>query len=420
MKVQTNPTEYAELVNRVPVTFRPFLNEQISRMDRLFAFERNSIECFIASLQALSPSEFERLFKPVRDVEKKMGVERWRFSKEGETLENTSLLAHSPYYREWRNAVQGVFDALEERTRKQSGLLESRQAHSLIVIVFPRSLPMKPATVWEGWDVRGRQLNLAASELSGMTCSEALLGEGASSLLCSAASRPDRAADDFWVLDAGSALGKVLPKRSTATGDGESALYFSYSELKPLREVFRDRLNGVRKDLADADNVIASLRQTDMTAMCPPALKSQLAAREFLKDLFLGGNGAVVFGNAFVQWAANEGLRRARPKVLIARFDVRNKPKPFTGIAILEDQEHTSPLPDVEDPEGSAIDARILARYIWMAASRYEEYESALCLCIADAVPAVYAIAPAGHPLLEQTEPMTMKRVREILGEWIS
>jgi hypothetical protein len=106
--------------------------------------------------------------------------------------------------------------------------------------------------------------------------------------------------------------------------------------------------------------------------------------------------------------------------MLVACFGMRNKPKPFTSIAILEDQEHTSPLPDTADPDGSAVDAQILARYLWLAASRFDEYKDALCLCVTDALPAIYAIAPAGHILFRESQPMTVERVRQIVREWVS
>jgi len=45
----------------------------------------------------------------------------------------------------------------------------------------------------------------------------------------------------------------------------------------------------------------------------------------------------------------------------VARFGMRSKPKPFTSIAIFENQQRVSSLPDVVDPANSAIDAVILA-----------------------------------------------------------
>ena len=92
MQTLKDGTQYSKLVERLPVTFRPFINEKLAGMDRLFEFERKSFETFLSFLENLTPGEFELLFKPVRTVEKKMEVERWTFSLQGETLENTSLL----------------------------------------------------------------------------------------------------------------------------------------------------------------------------------------------------------------------------------------------------------------------------------------------------------------------------------------
>jgi hypothetical protein len=349
-----------------------------------------------------------------------MGVERWVFSSKGETLENTSLLAHSPYYQEWRQAVQGVFDEVSSHTESLAAQSGDRGRHRLILIVLPRSLPVNRETVWSEWSGEGGQLKLAALDSSTESCSEILLGGGVAGLLSTVASATGHSAEDVWILDAGSALSKALPAHGNQEGSIPSSTHLSYTELLTFREAFRDRLNWIQKDLADADKVIATLRQADVTPWCPEELKGQIATREFVKDLFLSGNGSVVFGNAFVQWAANEAFRRARPSILVACFGMRNMPKPFTSIAILEDQEHTSPLPDTADPDGSAVDAQILARYVWLAASRFDEYKNALCLCVADALPAIYAVAPAGRNLFSESQPVTVERIGQIVREWMS
>lgn len=420
MQASTNLSEHLRLVARLPITFRPFINERLTNMAGLFAFERKSTETFLLYLEKLSPDEFELLFKPVRDLERKMGVERWTFSSQGETLENTSLLAHSPYYEEWRRAVQGVFDEVSKHTHLSGDEVGDKGKHRLILIVLPRSLPVRLETIWKEWPGQGQQLTLTPIDSPTASCSEILLGGDTASLLSSAANTAGHTAEDMWILDAGSTLSKALPINGTSEEGIQSSTYLSYSELVVFRETFRDRMNWIQKNLADADKVIGALRQMDVTPWCPEALKSQIATREFVRDLFLSGNGSVVFGNAFVQWAANEAFRRARPRILVACFGMRNKPKPFTSLAILENQEHTSPTPDTPDPDGSAVDAQILASYIWLAASRYEEYRDALCLCIADALPAIYAIAPAEHNLFSESKPMTVEKVRQIIKEWIS
>jgi hypothetical protein len=81
---------------------------------------------------------------------------------------------------------------------------------------------------------------------------------------------------------------------------------------------------------------------------------------------------------------------------MVARFGMRSKPKPFTSIAIFENQQRVSSLPDVDDPENSAVDAAILAHYTWLAACRYPEGEQAICLCVSEFLNSAYLVAPAG------------------------
>jgi hypothetical protein len=137
----------------------------------------------------------------------------------------------------------------------------------------------------------------------------------------------------------------------------------------------------------------------DAWGLWPAEIVNQPSLRKFVIDLFLSGNGAVIFSNAFVEWAAAEALRRARPRTIIARFGMRSKPKPFTSIAVFENQHKISSVPDVDDPENSAIDAVILARYVWLNACRYPEQDQTLCVCVAEHGDSAYVIPPAGKSL---------------------
>jgi hypothetical protein len=73
---------------------------------------------------------------------------------------------------------------------------------------------------------------------------------------------------------------------------------------------------------------------------------------------------------------------------------MRALPKPFTGIAIFENQQRISALPDVDDPHGSAVDASILARYILLAAERYPESGQTEFVCIAESAKRAYVVVP--------------------------
>jgi hypothetical protein len=177
-------------------------------------------------------------------------------------------------------------------------------------------------------------------------------------------------------------------------------------------------MNTMRKDLTDADAVYDRLRKVDVRPWCPPEAQNP-AVREYLRTLYLSGNGAVIFGNSFVQWGAAEALRRARPRFLAARFGVRPKPKPFTGVAVFDNPDQVNPLPPVDDLPGSAIDAQILAPYIWLAAIRYNEYQrNTACVCIAESLSQTYLVAPPEFPL--KASHLTIDELSRALHEWIA
>lgn len=142
---------------------------------------------------------------------------------------------------------------------------------------------------------------------------------------------------------------------------------------------------------------------------------------EFVRAVFLSGNGALIFPNSFVEWAASEAFRRARPSLLAARFGVRSKPKPFTAVAVFEDPDEVNPLPPVDDLEGSTLDAEVLAPYIWLAAARFEEYRSStVCLCLAEKVNQAWLVAAEDFPLAAEAQPVSSDRLRDALLAWIA
>jgi hypothetical protein len=180
-------------------------------------------------------------------------------------------------------------------------------------------------------------------------------------------------------------------------------------------------MNTMGKDLSDADAVYDYLRKVEVTHWCPAEVAEEPAIREFLRSLYLSGNGALLFGNSFVEWASSEALRRARPSFLVAQFGIRNKPKPFTGVVMFENPEKLNPLPPVPDFPGSAIDAEMLALYVWLAANRYAEYQrSTACVCLAESLAEAYVVAPQEFPLGRETAPLTLDRFADGLRAWIA
>jgi hypothetical protein len=414
------------VLKRLPLTFLPFVNQQLRQWEYLFPNERRSVERLLLYVAQLNATQSTAFFRDVVELEDKMGVRHWQFSTTEQTIQNSSELARSPYFQEWRRAVQAVFDAADHATQQNTTTQEA-SVHRVVLLEIPRVLPLKEESLWRRWQGIGKPVTLALDSAQKSDPLESLLlgspTQASSSppgLLHAARTRSVAAHADIWVVDAGRELSDSLAARQNSFTAPSATIVLSYGRLDAYRQNFSHEMNTMRKDLADADAVFDRLRKVDVSAWCPPEVAEDPAVREFVRSLYLSGNGAVIFGNSFVEWAASEAFRRARPSFLAARFGVRSRPKPFTGVAVFDNPDQVNPLPAVDDFEGSAIDAQMLALYVWLAASRYEEYQrSTVCVCIAASLSQAYVVAPPEFTLWHDAGPVTLDRLGKALGAWM-
>jgi hypothetical protein len=385
----SKPAGYGGLVERLPLTMRPSLNRQLSEWDALFPFEQKRAADFLNAVRSFPPAAFDSLTRPLRELEAKMGIDSSNFAADAETMGNTSLLARSQNFADWRMAVQQIFEAIEAHAGSAAPAETKRTR--LILLVLPATLPFSAEALWQEWGPRGKAIAVAnSSKLVELALRG---GPGRPSIASLLARQGDSGKSSLWLLDADAKLNGL----NGATAQQGCTL--SYAALRSFRDSFLAELNTIPKNIDVSDQIIARMRQRDWNSAWGDRLAGQPRLRKFVMDVFLSGNGSLIFSNAFVEWSASEALRRARPRVLVANFGVRSEPKPFTGIAIFENQQTISSLPDVADPENSAVDAMILARYIWLSAQRYPEQEQTICVCVAESRNQVWVAPLMGSAL---------------------
>jgi hypothetical protein len=142
---------------------------------------------------------------------------------------------------------------------------------------------------------------------------------------------------------------------------------------------------------------------------------------EFARAILLSGNGTLLINNTFVEWAAVQGIRRARPGVTLISYGIRNKVKPFSSLLIYADQDKTTPIQTQADMLGSYVDLEIFHQYIWQEFMKYAEYRgNTAFLFVADGTDEMLAIAPADFPLLSATTPQSLDRVFGALKDWLA
>ena len=146
-------------LQRLPLTFLPFVNQQLAQWDYLFPSERQSVERLLTYVATLSPEQCAALFAGVVGLEDKMGVRKWRFSTNEQTIQNSSQLAGSPYFEEWRRAVQEVYDKADAFAASSGGNA-SKPIHRLVLLDIPSPIPVDRATAWRRWQGVGKPLKL--------------------------------------------------------------------------------------------------------------------------------------------------------------------------------------------------------------------------------------------------------------------
>ena len=343
----------AELIRRLPATFGPALNDQFRQWALLFPAEQRQLRSQVDWLSRLPRDQFDPLFAPLLDIERRMALPPMDSGAAGMSVRSVGILARSPLYPQWRAEVAKVFGRIDDATAQAAGL---QSLPRLLVCVLPPGSPPKEEPLWPDLSKDGSWLVL-----------DRPFGETLPAFAATIAKRVCPAALDqverTWVFESDTRLSGV---------SGASVL--SWDALAPLRREFMRRLNAVHRDLRSVDQTNEDLKRADISRLLAPALAANPRVREFVRTLFLSGNGSLLFGSSFVEWGASEALRRVQPQVLIASFGVRKKLKPFSSVVLFEDQSRSNPTPDEDDPAGSLVDAAMLSQYVYLGAQRVACY----------------------------------------------
>ena len=391
-----------ELLKRLPRTFVPALNEQLDKWDLLFPVEQRTIRNQLDYLAGLSAGDFDGLFRPVKDVEARMQLPAWGASSGRISISETSLLVRSPFYPQWRAEVEKVFAQIDDGIEARKSRKPRR---SVVACLLPAGLPLPAGIPWPRLAQAGRTVTLRAA-----------FSDGAEQFLLALARHTDSAADPVertWVFETGGALSRIL----ASGADGLTLL--SFEALGPARKAFLQRLNVIKKDLRSADQAFDDLRRLDLASLMGKGVGHDLRLSSFIRDLLLSGNGALLFGNAFVEWGASEAIRRAQPQLTICSFGIRRRLKPFSSVAVFEDQGRANPAPEQDDAPSSLIDAQILAEYVYLTTARLPSYaEQTLGVFAVQDSNAVQVLGPlpsTGWP----SGPPTLAELGAVIVRWM-
>jgi len=398
--------QHRELLARLPVTLRAFIGLEAEKWPTFFAPEKAYLT---ALLESLASPAAAAVLAGVTRVETEAGCGDIKESDPHRLQDATqSRLRRQGLLPRWRKEIDELFQALQPGIDQR--LHPEGAPRRVVVILYGQGIAVQRDKLWARLRPLGRRVPL---RLDGATASEPFLRELLGSRASGIASF-GLDAGDAWIVEAGQALHALCEEGKTrATG-------LSYDRLRTYRETLaRSLYKRVLEGVSGPQELAAYVRALDVAPPEGALLSSDGVLRAFVRDVLLGGNGSLLVSNTFVEWSAVQALKRAQPRLLVARFGVRDKMKPFSSLLLFSTPRPTDEVPILEDPLGSFVDVEQLSYYVWLNAEKSAAYRGkTLYLLLAEGVDEMLAIGP--HPPAAGDPPAaTLAEVAATMAGWL-
>lgn len=390
---------HGETLARLPATIQAFILVELQKWVMLFAPEQGYQRALLAHLSALPATDLQQAVAGIARVEAESGCDRIprgdpaRFQDEAQ-----ALLRKQKLLQAWRREVDAFFQPINPALAPV--LYPADAPRRLVVQLYGSGITVDRNKLWSRFKGTGVRVPLqldGASAPAGFLA--ALFGarpgtQGEPPLLASLRASGQFTPLDTWMVESHRALHDICRGGSSPGASNTSVTGLSYDLLREYREELMTALYG--KVLAGVENpqAFAAYARSLKVAPSPAALLySADILQAFVRDTFLTGNGTLFVNNTFVEWAAVQALRRAQPRMLVTRFGVRHKFRPFSSMLLFSQPRGSDQTPLVEDPAGSFVDVEQLSYYVWLNAEKGAAYRNrTLYLFLAEGVDELLAI----------------------------
>ena len=402
------------LLDRLPITFTAYFYDQMQGWNLLFPAEKNYFERLFSLLDRSPAPEVQMLFAPIRQVEKKMGVNEKTWPPRQFSLDQVDFLNRSPHFAEWRKAVSELFQKIDPVLDAE---ITGNSGPRLVVVISPAELPVGPDRMWLKLEGQGKRIKVETPDDISNYLPLLLTGQPrfrrSASLADLWAEGKPASPYNVWSIETGEQLADLSRARS--------AVRLSYDGLRE----YRTRLMSEVQRIVDSEQIKGpkqlAARLKDLKPQAGEGeLSEDSALAEFVRATLLSGNGTLLLNNTFVEWATVQAVRRARPSLLFTSFGIRNKVKPFSSLLIYTDQDAATPIPTQGDMLGSYVDLEVFYPYIWQEFAKYPEYRGNTgFLFVAEGMDELLAIGPPDFPVSKATGELPLTKLFAITKEWM-
>jgi hypothetical protein len=422
------------VLERLPVTVHAFILVELQKWATLFGAERRYQRALLEHLTRVPSPELQRATAGISRVEKEAGCDRIaranpaRFQEEAQALLRTRGLLPV-----WRKEVDGFFQIVDPALEAQ--LYPPGAPGRLVVQIYGGGIAVQPDRLWSRFKGKGVRIPLS---LEGTRGSDAFLralfgGGDAGAMALFAASREpaDPAPPDSWLIESHDALHKLYdegsarrsllrPAPGTAAWSGGALTALSYERLRAYRdELTRALYTKIQSGVESPQAFAAYARSLKIAPEAGALLHSDEVVQAFVRDVLITGNGTLFVNNTFVEWAAVQALRRAQPRMLVTRFGIRDKLKPFSSLLLFSQPRSSDQIPLIEDPVGSFIDVEQLSYYVWLNAEKSAAYRrKTLHLFLAEGFDQMLAIR-SDATVASPVGPASLSDVCATMAAWL-
>jgi len=412
--------EHHALLEALPATFHASILIELEKWDALFEAERAYQRAQLQHLASLPEPERRRLFDGLARVEADAGCDRIktpqpaRFQDEAQAaLRAKRLIAR------WRQEVAAVFDAVQPAV--DARLYPADAPRRVVLQSYASGIGVQVPQLWSRFKNTGVRVPLSIDGVRGPDAFvRGLFGGGTSTLFGAVRARDGATTLDAWAVESGASL-HTHGTPGGAGGTDRTHTILSYERLRGYRDNLTRALYQKIQAGVESPQAFAAYARGLRIVPAPDALADDSDAMVgFVRDTFLTGNGTLFVNNTFVEWASVQALRRAQPRLLVSRYGVRDKMKPFSSLLLFSQPRAADQIPDIEDPFGSFIDVEQLAYYVWLNAEKGAAYRGrTLYLFVADGIDQMLALAPGAKATAAPARPATLPDVCATMAQWL-
>ncbi len=179
----------------------------------------------------------------------------------------------------------------------------------------------------------------------------------------------------------------------------------AYDVLQPVRKQLIHKMQQVSASQSGPEILRTRMAETEPSELGMKHVIDDPVLSRFAISVLTEGSGTQIYSTTFVQWAAREALRRARPLTILAKFAARqteeSADEELSGM-----QQHS-----VLDPAGSLVDADMGAYYTWINLQRLPGADRSAFVAWAPGRREAVAIGPSFAPGTQSQAIVTMAEI---------